>query len=220
MMYQLGVEIEVELLVFSFINNELKILFIQDDKDKSVNNFPTQELSLKESFDEIQSVKRFIDKLKIEEVSYLFKLKQSVKHKPSEKLELKLTYLVFARKIDSKHHTILNKYIWSIYTSTFLSNNQRSLIEHAIKHVKEKSVTFPVWFHLLPEKFTIAQYRKVIENIFDLQLDSRNFQKKILQAKYIIPLNEKQKRVKHKPARFYFFSCDVYTKTHKTKVII
>lgn len=220
MMYQMGVEIEVELLVFSFIDNELKILFIQDDMKKSVNNFPSVNFFMDESFDEMQAINRLIDQSKIEEVSYLFKLIQSVKHKSSERVKLMLSYLVFARKICPINQSIINGYVWRIHNSIGLSDRQKSLVELAIKHIKEKSVTFPVWFHLLPKKFTITQYKKVVEKIYDMQLDNRNFHKKVLHSKYIIPLNEKQNRVKHKPARYYFFSYEVYYRTHKDKLLI
>ena len=33
--------------------------------------------------------------------------------------------------------------------------------------------------------------------------------------KYVIPLNEKQKGVPHKPAQLYMFSRDVFDKTNK-----
>jgi hypothetical protein len=35
--------------------------------------------------------------------------------------------------------------------------------------------------------------------------------------KYIIPLNEKQKDVKHKPAQLFLFSKDVYERTKRER---
>jgi hypothetical protein len=36
--------------------------------------------------------------------------------------------------------------------------------------------------------------------------------------KYVIPLNEKQKGVAHKPAQVFIFSRDVYERTKKEKL--
>lgn len=60
-------------------------------------------------------------------------------------------------------------------------------------------------FELLPEKFTLLQLQSMYELILGHKLDKRNFRKKIRKATYIIPLNEKQKGVAHKPAMLYRF---------------
>ncbi len=44
-------------------------------------------------------------------------------------------------------------------------------------------------------------------------LDKRNFRKKVAKMKYLIPLDEKQKGVAHKPAQLYTFSRDIYEQT-------
>jgi hypothetical protein len=50
-----------------------------------------------------------------------------------------------------------------------------------------------------------------------IELDKRNFRKKISQMSYVVALNEKQTGVAHKPARLYMFSRDVYEKTKKER---
>jgi hypothetical protein len=55
------------------------------------------------------------------------------------------------------------------------------------------------------------------EAILDTKFDLRNFRKKISQMKYVIPLDEKQKAVRHKPAKLYIFSRDVYERTRKER---
>ena len=71
---------------------------------------------------------------------------------------------------------------------------------------------------MLPEKFTLSQLQKLYEVVFGVELDKRNFRKKVAKMKYLLQLDEKQKGVSHKPARFYSFSKEIYEKT-RTEIL-
>ena len=89
------------------------------------------------------------------------------------------------------------------------------ILSDALEHLRGELLNKPIGFELLPEKFTLSQMQKVYEVILGTIFDKRNFRKKILSMKYLIPLNEKQVGVAHKPARLYIFSREMYTKTKK-----
>jgi hypothetical protein len=89
------------------------------------------------------------------------------------------------------------------------------ILKNALEHLRSELLNKPIGFELLPEKFTLSQMQKLYEVILGTTFDKRNFRKKILSMKYLIPLNEKQVGVAHKPARLYIFSREVYTKTKK-----
>ena len=93
--------------------------------------------------------------------------------------------------------------------------DHRHILHKALESLRRKIKFEPVVFELLPEKFTLTQLQRVYEAIMGTELDKRNFRKKIAQMAYIIPLNEKQKGVSHKPAQLFSFSSEVYEKTHK-----
>jgi len=86
-----------------------------------------------------------------------------------------------------------------------------------LEKLRSKLRSEPIGFELLPEKFTLSQLQKLYEAILGTTYDRRNFRKKVLQMKYIIPLNEKQKAVKHKPAQLFIFSRDVYERTKRER---
>lgn len=69
-----------------------------------------------------------------------------------------------------------------------------------------------VVFELLPSKFTAAELRKLYESIYRKPLDVRNFHKKISTLEYIVPLDEFQKNVAHRAARYYKFDKVLYNK--------
>ena len=67
-------------------------------------------------------------------------------------------------------------------------------------------------YELLPRKFIISQLHKLHEAIYDKKIDIRNFHKKITSLPYINVLEEKQKNVSHRAARFYKFNRQAYNK--------
>ncbi len=94
-----------------------------------------------------------------------------------------------------------------------LAFDHGQIIQSALESLRRKLQYEPIGFEMLPEKFTLSQLQKLYEVVFDVEFDKRNFRKKVSKMKYLIRLNEKQKGVSHKPARYYTFSREVYEKT-------
>lgn len=99
-----------------------------------------------------------------------------------------------------------------------LGFDHERIIQKALSCLRIKLSREPVGFELLPEKFTLSQLQILYESVLGIKMDRRNFRKKVAQMKYVIPLNEKQKGVAHKPAQVFIFSNDVYKKTKKEKL--
>jgi hypothetical protein len=100
-----------------------------------------------------------------------------------------------------------------------LGFDHAEIIEKGIECLRKKFKQEPIGFELLPEKFTLTQLQKLYEAVIGTTYDRRNFRKKIMQLKYIIPLDEKQQGVPHKPAQVFIFSREVYEKTKKEKLV-
>jgi 8-oxo-dGTP diphosphatase len=91
------------------------------------------------------------------------------------------------------------------------------IIEKALKILRNEIRTNPLCFELLPKKFTIRQIQNVYEAILNETFDNRNFRKRIKNLKFLIPLQEKEKGVPHKPASLYKFDQKLYQKNNKNK---
>ena len=123
--------------------------------------------------------------------------------------------------IDSTKVTISSKdrkidwYSIKSLESLALAYDHKDIIVNALNVLRKKIRLEPVAFELLPDKFTLSQLQKLYEAVLGYDFDKRNFRKKIAQMPYVIPLNEKQKGVAHKPAQLFVFSQDVYNKTTK-----
>lgn len=99
-----------------------------------------------------------------------------------------------------------------------LGFDHEKMIHMALDFLRTKLRREPIGFELLPEKFTLGQLQKLYECVLGNKFDRRNFRKKVSQMKYVIPLDEKQKGVAHKPAQVFIFSKDVYERTKKEKL--
>ncbi len=93
--------------------------------------------------------------------------------------------------------------------------DHNQIVEKGLATLRNEIRFEPICFELLPGKFTIRQIQTLYEVIFGKELDNRNFRKKLLKAKYIVPLNEKQKGVAHKPALYYSYNRNKYVETRE-----
>jgi hypothetical protein len=84
------------------------------------------------------------------------------------------------------------------------------MVDRALRRLRRKSLTQPIGFELLPEKFTIPQLQWLYEAIHQMELDKRNFRKKIISMGLLRKLNEKQKAGSRKGAYLYTFDKDKY----------
>lgn len=96
---------------------------------------------------------------------------------------------------------------------TELMFDHKEILDEALVKLRYDLLHEPLIFELLPTKFTLTQMQMVYEAIFNTIYDKRNFRRKINKMDYLIPLNERQKGVSHKPARYYSFDRDIYEKT-------
>jgi len=118
--------------------------------------------------------------------------------------------------LDAEHQ---NAHWFPINDLPELGFDHAEIIEKGIESLRKKFKEEPIGFELLPEKFTLTQLQKLHEAVSGKTMDRRNFRKKIAQFKHIIPLDEKQTGVAHKPAQVFIFSKDVYNRTRKEKTI-
>ncbi|WP_324719298.1 NUDIX hydrolase [Salinimicrobium sp. HB62] len=84
------------------------------------------------------------------------------------------------------------------------------MVQDALKKLKQKARYQPLGFELLPEKFTIPQLQSVYEAIYQKELDSRNFRKKVFSYNVLVKLEEKDKSTSKRGAFLYKFDHNRY----------
>ncbi|AEH02339.1 NUDIX domain-containing protein [Lacinutrix sp. 5H-3-7-4] len=101
-----------------------------------------------------------------------------------------------------------------------LGFDHNKIIKEAYEDLKEKCLSEPIIFKLLPDKFTINDVQDLYESILGIEIDNRNFRRKLINKKYIIALDEKQVGVSKRPAQLYMFSKDIYDKMFQKNYLI
>lgn len=91
-----------------------------------------------------------------------------------------------------------------------LAFDHKQILETALTRLKGKVRYEPIGFELLPPKFTLSQLQKLYETILGVELDKRNFRKKILKMDFLVELPEMQTDVSHRAARLYQFDAAKY----------
>lgn len=92
------------------------------------------------------------------------------------------------------------------------------IVDQAISEIHNWIMYDPAMiFELLPSKFTASELRRIYEAIYRRKFDVRNFHKKISAMEYIVALDECQREVAHRAARYYRFDKVIYNK-RKTSI--
>jgi 8-oxo-dGTP diphosphatase len=121
-------------------------------------------------------------------------------------------------KIDESKEELVrnNEASWNpLSSANELAFDHSEIVTAALQTLREKTKYEPVGFELLPKKFTLRHLQNLYEAIIGRKLDNRNFRKKILKLGYLIPLEEKQTKVAHKPARMFKYDKKKYEKASR-----
>lgn len=81
-----------------------------------------------------------------------------------------------------------------------------------LKQIREQ----PIGFNLLPRKFSLLQLQRLYEVILNIELDKRNFRRKLKALEILKDIGEIEESVSHRPARLYTFDENVYEKKKVT----
>lgn len=115
---------------------------------------------------------------------------------------------------DVDNSTLIEDAKWvNAYEIKDLMFDHNDIFDEALKKLRYDLLHEPLVFELLPEKFTLTEMQRLYEAIFDITYDKRNYRRKVNKMAYLIPLDEIQTGVSHKPARLYSFDRTIYEKT-------
>ena len=233
---QYNSSISVDCVVFGFDGTNLKILLICQGEDSSGNQklkLPGSLVLKNRDLDEYAGLvlKELtgLDNIFLRQFHTFGDAKRINKKEDREWIEK--TYSVPIKrivstayysliKIDNNHPESLEKLhnaCWyDVSTIKTLAFDHFKILQKGLETLRWELKFNPIiGFELLPEKFSLRNVQNIYEAITGIKYDNRNFRKKLSQAKYLIPLNEKQKGVAHKPALLYRFDKKKYLKSRK-----
>ena len=96
-----------------------------------------------------------------------------------------------------------------------LAFDHKNILECCHKTLQEHLRDRPIGFNLLPSKFSLRQLQSLYERVLDINLDKRNFRRKLRSLDILLELEEIQQEVNHRPAQLYTFDSAKYDKKIK-----
>lgn len=89
------------------------------------------------------------------------------------------------------------------------------ILKDTLKRLKAEIVSSPIAFELLPKHFTIRALQDLYSAVLGIEIDKRNFRRKILNSGLLTPTGKREVGVAHKPAEYFVFNHAEYKKRIK-----
>ena len=99
--------------------------------------------------------------------------------------------------VDDIHHLIMD---------------HMDILSDALTVLQKEILWSPAAFQLLPKKFTVRQLQNLLEAVFGIEIDNRNFRKKLFTSGILNETDEFERNVNHKPARLYTLNKSAFGK--------
>ena len=90
-----------------------------------------------------------------------------------------------------------------------LAFDHDDIADLALVTLREQLESKHIGFEMLPKKFTLRQLQSLHEIVLDKTLDKRNFRKNVKRMDHVVPLDEKEEGVLHKPAQLFTFDANL-----------
>ena len=200
-----NIAISVDCVIFGYDNKELKVLVIKSDLEEFEGLYSLLGDLVRPDEDlETASYRVLSERTGMEDV-YLEQVHTfgSVGRHPSGRVITTAYYSL----IDIKHHKLQlnqNELHWhSVQDIKKLAFDHKKILDTCLNRLREQVMEHPVVFNLLPEKFSLRELQDLYQAILDIDLDRRNFRKKIAIKDWLIDLNEMENDVPHRPGKLY-----------------
>lgn len=203
----------LDVIIFGFDEEGLKLLLIKRGFEPCKDQWSLMGGFLGQNENMEQAANRVLENLTGLQNLFLEQLHlYSAPDRDSEGRVISMAYYALM-KIDRQNDKQLEKFNakwFHIDSIPPLIFDHQHMVEQALNRLRRKCRTQPIGFELLPDKFTIPQLQKLYEAILGVELDKRNFRKKILSMDLLIKLEEKDKSSSRKGAFLYKFDKEKY----------
>jgi 8-oxo-dGTP diphosphatase len=200
-----NIAISVDCVIFGYDNKELKVLLIKSDLEEFAGLYSLLGDLVRPDEDlESASYRVLTERTGMEDV-YLEQVHTfgSIGRHPSGRVITTAYYSL----IDIKHHLLNlnnNELHWHpVHDIKKLAFDHKKILDTCLNRLREQVMEHPVVFNLLPEKFSLRELQDLYQAILDMDLDRRNFRKKIAIKDWLVDLNEMENDVPHRPGKLY-----------------
>ncbi|HTD94418.1 MAG TPA: NUDIX domain-containing protein [Chitinophagaceae bacterium] len=214
-----NIAISVDCVILCYDNKELKVLLIKSDLeefhglDSLLGDLVRPDEDLDTASYRILRERTGMEDVYLEQVHTFGGLDRH----PSGRVITTAYYSL----IDVKHQKLKltnNDLHWhAVKNIERLAFDHKAILETCLERLHERVMENPIVFNLLPEKFSLRELQELYEAILSVDLDRRNFRKKIAIKDWLIDLNEMEEDVPHRPGKLYKLKPEFRRKTARRK---
>jgi len=213
------IAISVDCVIFCYDNKELKVLLIKSDLEEFSGLYSLLGDLVRPDEDLDSASYRILQERTGMEDVYLEQVHTfgSINRHPSGRVITTAYYSL----IDAKHQKLRlnnNDLHWHpVKTIKKLAFDHKTIVDTCLNRLREQVMDHPVIFNLLPEKFSLRELQELYQAILSIELDRRNFRKKISIKDWLVDLNEMEEDVPHRPGKLYTLKPEFKGKTNRRK---
>jgi 8-oxo-dGTP diphosphatase len=214
-----NIAISVDCVLFGYNEKELKVLLIKSDLEEFSGLYSLLGDLVKPDEDlEAASYRILKERTGMDDV-YLEQVQAfgSTDRHPSGRV----ITIAYYSLIDIKHHKLQlshNELNWHpVKEIKKLAFDHKIILDSCLNRLQEQVMEHPVIFNLMPEKFSLRQLQDVYQAILGIELDRRNFRKKISVKDWLVDINEMENDVPHRPGKLYKLKAEFKKKATRKK---
>lgn len=214
-----NIAISVDCVIVCYDNRELKVLLIKSDLEEFSGLYSLLGDLVRPDEDLDSASYRILKERTGMEDVYLEQVHTfgSINRHPSGRVITTAYYSL----IDAKHQKLRlnnNDLYWHPLNSIKkLAFDHKTIVDTCLNRLREQVMDHPVIFNLLPEKFSLRELQELYQAILSVELDRRNFRKKIAIKDWLVDLNEMEEDVPHRPGKLYTLKAEFRNKTNRRK---
>lgn len=200
-----NIGISVDCVIFGYDDKDLKVLLIKSDLEEFeglyslLGDLVRPDEDLDTASYRILKERTGLDDVYLEQVHAFGGLNRH----PSGRVITVAYYSL----IDIKNHRLRvdsNELHWhSIQTIKNLAFDHKLILDTCLARLQQQVMDYPVIFNLLPEKFSLRELQELYEAILGVELDRRNFRKKIALKDWLSDTKEMEENVPHRPGKLH-----------------
>jgi 8-oxo-dGTP diphosphatase len=214
-----NIGVSVDCVIFGYDNKELRVLLIKSDLEEFMGlwsllgDLVRPDENLESAPYRVLKERTGMDDVYLEQVHTFGDLGRH----PSGRVITAAYYSL----IDIKHHKLKlthNELHWhKVNDIRKLAFDHKKILDTSLERLREQVMEHPIIFNLLPEKFSLRELQDLYQAILGVDLDRRNFRKKIAHKDWLIDLEEMENDVPHRPGKLYKAKTQVRKKQSRRK---
>ncbi len=200
-----NIAISVDCVIFGYDEKELKVLLIQSDFKEFEGLYSLLGDLIKPDEDMDSASYRVLRERTGMDDVYLEQVQAfgAVDRHPSGRV----ITIAYYSLIDIKHQKLQlshNELYWCpVNEIRKLAFDHKIILDASLSRLQQQVMDYPVVFNLLPEKFSLRELQELYEAILGVELDRRNFRKKMSIKDWLVDIDEMENDVPHRPGKLY-----------------